>query len=112
MKIFHNPSCSKSRETLDILKNSGKNVEIIEYLKQTPSKEELFEIVNLLGGNAELIVRKTEEIYKEKFKGKKLTQEEWIDAMLKYPKLIERPIVIDGKKAIIGRPPTNVLELL
>lgn len=112
MKIFHNPSCSKSRETLDILKNSGKNVEIIEYLKQTPSKEELFEIVNLLGGNAELIIRKTEEIYKEKFKGKNLTQEEWIDAMLKYPKLIERPIVIDGKKAIIGRPPTNVLELL
>lgn len=112
MKILHNPRCSKSRETLRILEESGKDVEIIEYLKDTPSEEELREVLALLGIPAEHLVRKNESIYKENFQGKSLSEAEWIKAMITFPKLIERPVVIDGNKAVIGRPPENVKQLL
>ena len=111
MKIYHNPRCSKSRETLEIIQKAGKEVEIIDYQNQVPTEKELTAIIKLLGINAEDLVRKSEDIYKEKFKGKNLTNTEWIKAMIKYPKLIERPIVISGNKAIIGRPPEKVIEL-
>lgn len=112
MKILHNPRCSKSRETLRLLEESGKDVEIIEYLKYTPSEEELRKVLALLGIPAEQLVRKNESIYKENFQGKSLSEAEWIKAMITFPKLIERPVVIDGNRAVIGRPPENVKQLL
>lgn len=112
MKIYHNPRCSKSRQTLAIIEEHNQAHEVIKYLEVPPSKDELKSILGKLGLNAFDIVRKGEAIYKEKFKGKELTEEEWIEAMVTYPKLIERPIVVDGDKAILGRPPQNVLSLL
>lgn len=112
MKIYHNPRCSKSRQTLSLIQDKGANVEIVEYLNDIPSEKELTDIINLLGITPEQLLRKGEADYKENFKGKTLSDSEWIKAMVKYPKLIERPIVISGNKAVLGRPPENVLDLL
>ena len=111
-KIYHNPRCSKSRQTLEILKSNGIEPTIIEYLKDVPTKDELKSLVNMLNLQAVDILRKGESIYKETFKGKDLSNEEWIAAMVKYPKLIERPIVVKNKKAVLGRPPAKVLDLI
>ncbi|MCO6357768.1 arsenate reductase (glutaredoxin) [Roseivirga pacifica] len=112
LTIFHNPRCRKSRETLQILEESGEMLEVIEYLKEVPSKEELGKLIEMLGIKPEQLLRKGEAIYKEQFKGKTLTDDEWIEAMVENPKLIERPIVTDGEKAVIGRPPESVKTLL
>ncbi|MDX1477863.1 MAG: arsenate reductase (glutaredoxin) [Saprospiraceae bacterium] len=112
MKIYHNPRCTKSRQTLALLEEKGVEPEIIEYLKDIPSQAELGRLLKALGIKAEDLIRKNEPVYKEKFKGQQLSQAEWIKAMVTYPKLIERPIVVKGNKAVIGRPPENVLELL
>lgn len=112
LKIFHNPRCTKSRETLQIIEESGEMVEVVEYLKTVPTEEELSEIVRMLGIRPEELLRKGEAIFKENFKGKTLTDKEWIKAMVENPKLIERPIVIKGQRAVIGRPPEKVMELL
>jgi arsenate reductase len=112
MKIYHNPRCSKSRQTLQIIKDAGADVEIIEYLNQTPTEKELTAVLEKLGMNAEDILRKGEDIYKQNFKGKTFSNEEWIKIMIENPKLIERPIVIKGNKAVLGRPPENVNEFL
>lgn len=111
LKIYHNPRCQKSRQTLKLIEDAGKMVEVIEYLKITPSKEELQDIVEMLGIKPEQLIRKGESIFKEEFKGKNLSDEEWLEAMVKYPKLIERPIVVKGDQAIIGRPPEKVEQL-
>ena len=111
MKIYHNPRCSKSRQTLQLINEAEKDVEIIEYLKDVPTEEELKSIIDLLGISPEQLLRKNEAIFKEQFKGRSLTDEEWIKIMIENPKLIERPIVVDGKKAVLGRPPENVLSL-
>ena len=111
MIIWHNNRCSKSRCTLQIMEEQKMEFEVVNYLENIPSKEELKRVIALLNISAEALVRKGEPVFKEKFKGKTLSEEKWIDAMLEYPKLIERPIVIDGDKAVIGRPPENVLEL-
>jgi arsenate reductase len=110
--IYHNPRCGKSRDTLAILIEKGEDVQIVEYLKEVPTSEQLSEILALLGIAAEELIRKGETAYKENFKGKNLTEEEWISAMVAYPKLIERPIVLKNGKAAIGRPPENVLAIL
>lgn len=112
LKVLHNPRCRKSRETLKIIEDSGEMVTIVEYLKTVPTQEELAEIIEMLGIQPQDLVRKGEAIYKEEFKGKTLSNEEWIEAMVQHPKLIERPIVIKGSKAVIGRPPENVKDLL
>lgn len=113
MKIYHNPRCSKSRQTLDLLQqNTKEKIEIVEYLNNVPTVKELTEIITLLKIKPEELVRKDEDVYKEKFKGKTLKDSEWIKAMVENPKLIERPIVVANNKAIIGRPPEKVLELL
>ena len=112
MKIYHNPRCTKSRETLKIITAFGVDVEIIEYLKIVPTEEELTTLIEKLGVPVTALLRKNEAIFKEQFKGKTLKDSEWIKAMVKYPKLIERPIVVKGDKAIIGRPPKNVEVLL
>ena len=112
MKIYHNPRCSKSRQTLKLIQDSGKEVEIVEYLNTPLSFDDLKSIVDHLGITPEQLLRKNEAIFKEKFKGKSLSDDEWIKAMVENPKLIERPIVIEGNKAILGRPPENVKTLL
>ncbi|MCB0585242.1 MAG: arsenate reductase (glutaredoxin) [Phaeodactylibacter sp.] len=112
MKIYHNPRCRKSRETLAILEGKGVNPDIVLYLETPPGREELKNILKMLGIKASGLVRKGEKIYKENFKGKSLSEEEWVDVLVENPKLIERPIVVEGKKAVIGRPPEKVLELL
>jgi arsenate reductase len=110
MKIYHNPRCAKSRETLALIEEKGVKPEIIEYLKELPTKDELKNILSLLGISAAQLIRKGEPVFKEKFKGKTLSEDQWIDAMIENPKLIERPIVIEGNKAVLGRPPENVLD--
>ena len=111
MKIYHNPRCRKSRETLALLKEEGYKPEVVEYLKTPPSQEELIEILSLLGISAEQIIRTGEKIFKENYKGKTFSEEEWVQILIENPKLIERPIVVAGKKAVIGRPPENVHSL-
>ncbi len=113
LKIYHNPRCSKSRQTLELIKNADVDVEIVEYLKTPPTEDELRDLINSLNLPIEYLVRKSEEIYKTEFKGKTLTDDEWIKALVEHPKLLERPIVIneDGE-AILGRPPENVGRFL
>ncbi len=112
LKIYHNPRCSKSRQGLEILEQSGKDFEIIKYLEDIPSKKELTSVIELLGITPEQLVRKNEAIWKENYRGKQLSDEEIINAMIQHPKLIERPIVVDGKKAVIGRPPETIKTIL
>ena len=112
MKIYHNPRCSKSRETLALLKENNIQAEVILYLEDTPNKKELTALIKKLGIKPIELIRKGEAIYKEKYKGQILSDKEWIEAMVAHPKLIERPIVVEGNKAILGRPPSNVLTLL
>lgn len=111
MKIYHNPRCSKSRETLQIIKNQGIEPKVILYQKDVPSKEELKMLLMQLNLKAEDLLRKGEKIYKEQLKGKKFNEDEWIQIMIENPSLIERPIVVRGNKAVLGRPPENVKSL-
>jgi arsenate reductase len=111
MKIYHNPRCTKSRETLALIKEEGIEPEIVEYLKTVPDNKELKNLLAKLNLKATDILRKGEKIYKENFKDKDFAEEEWIQIMTENPKLIERPIVVRGNKAVIGRPPENVKEL-
>jgi len=112
IKIYHNNRCSKSRSGLEILKQSGKPFEIIKYLDDVPNAKELTDIISLLQIKPIELIRKNEVIWKEHFKNKELSDKDIIDAMVKNPKLIERPIVINGNKAIIGRPPELILDIL
>jgi len=112
IKIYHNNRCSKSRCGLEILEKSGKDFEVVPYLENTPSKDELKHILSLLNIKAEGLIRKNEAIWKENFKGKELSEAQLIDAMVKFPKLIERPIILNGKKAVIGRPPEKILDII
>lgn len=112
--IYHNPRCSKSRQTLAILQEKGFEPSIVEYLKNPPSAVEIKKIAKLLNLTARELCRKSEAIYKElNLSDAKLSEDNIIDAMHKNPKLIERPIVVvDNSKAAIGRPPESVLEIL
>lgn len=112
IKIYHNPRCSKSRQGLAILENSSKKFEVVKYLEEIPSEKELSEIIKLLNISPIQLVRKTEKIWKENYKGKDLSDTEIVKAMIENPKLIERPIVIKGNKAVVGRPPENIQEIL
>lgn len=112
MKIYHNNRCSKSRDSFNLLQEKGFDFETIEYLKNPLTKKELKELLKKLNIPASELIRKGEPDFKENFKGKDLTEAQWIDAMVQYPKLIERPIVEKGNKAVIGRPIEKVIELL
>ena len=95
-----------------MIRESGRPVEIVEYLNAPPTFEELKSIIDQLGISPEQLLRKNEVVFKERFKDKKLSDEEWIQAMIDHPKLMERPIVVEGDKAVLGRPPENVKSLL
>ena len=111
--IYHNPRCSKSRATLALLEERGIDVSVIEYLKEPPDEIELRQILDLLGIPARDLLRKGEDAYKQNnLKDESLSDEQLIAAMHKFPKLIERPIVVKGDRAVLGRPPENVLDLI
>ena len=110
--LYHNPSCSKSRETLALIRASGIQPHIVEYLKRPPSVAELTAIVRKLGIAPLDLVRKKEPVFLEKYAGKTLNDGEWIAAMVADPILIERPILVHGNAAALGRPPENVRHLL
>jgi len=110
--IYHNPRCSKSRQTLELLSERHIQPEIIEYLQTPPTAAELDRILNLLGMEPEALIRKGEDAYREHFKGRDLSRAQAIALMVQYPIVIERPIVVHGDKAAVGRPPENVLAIL
>jgi arsenate reductase len=111
--IYHNPRCSKSRQTLELLKTEGINPEIIEYLNTPPDKATLKKILKLLDLEPRDLMRKKEAAYKEaRLDDDSLSDDELIDAMIETPILIERPIVLANGKAAIGRPPESVLDIL
>ena len=112
LTIYHNPRCRKSRETLNLIQGAGQEVKIIEYLKNPPSEENLKQIIKKLGISVVDLLRKNEAIFKEKYKGKEISEDQWIKILSKNPILIERPIVVKDENAILGRPPENVLKLL
>lgn len=111
--IYHNPRCSKSRQTLELLNDNGADVEIVEYLKNPPTVEELTNVLNALKLSPQDVMRKKEAEYKESgLDNTDLSEQQQIKLMVDFPKVIERPIVVKGKKAVVGRPPENVLKLL
>ena len=115
IKIYHNNRCSKSRCGLEILENNtspGKEFEVVKYLDNVPTEKELKEIISLLNISPIQLVRKGEKIWKENFKGKELSDSQIVKAMIENPKLIERPIIINGNKAVIGRPPEVILDII
>lgn len=112
IQIYHNNRCSKSRCALAVLEESGQEFEVVSYLQDTPTAKELAAIIKKLGIKAHELIRKTETVYIERYKGKDLSDEEWIQAMVENPILIERPIVISGDKAVIARPTEKIQEIL
>ena len=112
-KIYHNPRCSKSRQTLQLLQENDVEADIIEYLKTPPSADELKEILTALNMQPRDLMRKKEAEYKENnLADEALTEDQLIAAMIQFPKLIERPIVVTNNKFVLGRPPENVLEII
>ena len=112
IKIYHNPRCSKSRQGVAILEEANKEFEIVKYLETITSEKELKEIIKMLGISPIQLVRKTEKVWKENFKGKELSDTEIVKAMVENPKLIERPIVINDNKAVVGRPPEEIKNII
>ena len=110
--IYFNPKCSKCRMTLDLLNENNANPEVVEYLQKAPSKSELKSILSLLGLSADQLLRKHESAYQEAGLSDASSEDDVLDAMMNYPILIERPIVVHDGKAVIGRPPEKVLEIL
>jgi len=113
VQIYHNPRCSKSRQTLQLLEDNQQDIEIIEYLKTPPSIDQLREVIKLLNISPRQLLRKGEAEYKTAGLGNaELDDEAVLQAMVDYPKLIERPIVIKNGQACIGRPPELILDIL
>lgn len=110
--IYHNSRCSKSREGVCFLENSKQDFQIINYLETIPTKEELKELLQKLNIPAIELVRKKETIWIENYKNKTLSEDEIIEAMIHHPKLIERPIIVNGNKAVIARPTEKINEIL
>ena len=112
VSIWHKTTCSTSKKTLKLLMENKVMPKIRLYVDEPPTQVELKALLKKLGLKAEDIVRKKEKLYKEEYKDKQLTQAEWVRVLSKNPILIERPIIIRGDKAVVGRPPENVLDLL
>ncbi len=111
--IYHNPRCSKSRQTLELLREKNITPEIILYLDTPPSRNEIRTLLGKLGISARELIRKSEEDYKTlNLSDASLSEDDLLDALASHPRLIERPIVVSGNKAVLGRPPENVLTLI
>ncbi|MCM8627615.1 arsenate reductase (glutaredoxin) [Accumulibacter sp.] len=112
IRIYHNRRCSKSRAACQLIADAGVPAEVIDYLQHPPDREELRKLLGKLGMSPAQIVRRGEVVFREHYAGRSLTDEEWLDALVAHPILIERPIVVRGNRAVVGRPPEKVLELL
>ncbi|WP_215222779.1 arsenate reductase (glutaredoxin) [Echinicola shivajiensis] len=114
VKVYHNPRCGKSRDSLKLVQEqvAEADIEVIKYLETPPSADELKAILDKLGIKAEELIRKNEKVWKENFKGKTFSEDELVKIMVDHPILIERPIVIKDNKAVIGRPPERVRDIL
>jgi len=112
LTIMHNPRCSKSREALKIVEENGINAEIVKYLETPPTKEEIKELLKMLDINARDLMRTKEDVYKELHLKDITDEEKLIEAMAEHPRLIERPIIIKDGKAVIGRPPSKIVDFL
>ena len=111
--IYHNPRCSKSRQTLELLEKENIDIEVIKYLETPPSSEVLDKVLTFLDKDPRELMRKNEKEYKENdMANEKFSRSELIALMQKFPKVIERPIVVSADKAAIGRPPESVLDIL
>ena len=112
IRIYHNPRCRKSREALELIRESGQPHEVVEYLKDPLSITQLESLLEKLGMEPMELVRKNESIWKEHFRGRSLSNLEVLKALETYPKLMERPVAVKDDKAVVGRPPENVRTLL
>jgi arsenate reductase len=112
IQIYHNPRCRKSREALELIRESGQAHEVIEYLKQPLTVAELKDLLGKLQMEPKQLVRPNEAIWKDQFKGRELSDLDILKALEAYPKLMERPIAVKGEQAVVGRPPENVRSLL
>ena len=112
IKIYHNNRCRKSRCGLQLLEDSGQQFQVVKYLEDIPTFDELKKIISLLVISPIELIRKNESIWKQEYKGKELSDKSIIEAMISHPKLIERPIVINGNQAVIGRPTERILEII
>jgi arsenate reductase len=110
-KIYHNPRCRKSRAGLQYLQAKNAEIEIVEYLKEGISEETLKDLLIKLNKKPEDILRKQEEVYKKQLKGKQFSDDEWVKVMVEHPKLIQRPIVVKGYKAVVGDPAEEIDNL-
>lgn len=110
--IYHNPRCSKSRQTLELLKEQTQDIAIVEYLKTPPDAATLKDLLAKLDIPAKDLIRRKEALFKElDLSEQSLSEQQWIEVLAQHPKLIERPIVVNGDKAVIGRPPENISAL-
>ncbi|MCF8237219.1 MAG: arsenate reductase (glutaredoxin) [Saprospiraceae bacterium] len=112
ISFFHNPRCRKSREALQLLEDAGASILIRYYLEDPPTSNELIALLARLNLSPMDLIRKEEALFKEQFRGQEHTDAEWIQIMVDHPKLIQRPIAIMGERAVVGRPPEQVLTLL
>jgi arsenate reductase (glutaredoxin) len=110
--IYHNPKCAKSRAGLEFLKLKGVEYKVVEYLKEPLTRDHFKELLMKLGKSAKDIIRTQEDIFKENFRGKNFTEEEWITILLENPKLIQRPIVVSGYKAVLAQPAEEIDKLI
>jgi arsenate reductase len=110
--IYYNPRCSKCREVAALVSEQGYNTELVKYLDTPPSKKELSSLLLKLGMKPLELIRKGEEKFKQHFAGRTLSDDEWLDALVAYPVLTERPVVVRGNKAVVARPAVKVLEIL
>lgn len=112
MKYYHNPRCAKSREGLKLLAEKGIEPEVIEYMKDPLTPGELTEVLSQLGISAGELIRRNEKLWKEEFRDKELTDEELVLLMIENPRLMERPILVNGDRAAVGRPPEKLLDIV
>ncbi|MBN2871266.1 MAG: arsenate reductase (glutaredoxin) [Campylobacterales bacterium] len=112
MIIWHNPKCSKSREALKLLEEKGVDINVVRYIEETPTRDEIAALLTMLGVSARELMRTKEELYKELALAKETDEKKLIDALAEHPRLIERPILIKGNRAVIGRPVEKVIEFL
>ena len=112
MKIYHNPRCSKSRNGLHYLNEKGYEFEIVKYLDEGITEKELSDLISKTGKKPFDFVRTHETLYKKEYKGKEYSDKEWIKILAENPRLLQRPIVINGDKAVLANPPENVEEII
>ena len=110
--IYYNPRCSKCREVEALVSEQGYNTDLIKYLDTPPGREVLSSLLHKLGMKPMELIRKGEEAFKQRFAGRTLSDDEWLDALVAYPVLMERPVVVRGNKAVVARPAVKVLEIL